>query len=81
MNFYLLLIIVSLLFIQGINYLRLKKKRMKKGHFDIYKWMRMGSQKRKQLDQEEKIKVMEHKNKLISKIRKEYSTYKKSLIK
>ena len=77
---YFILVIVVAIFIKAINYFR-STKRYKRRHINISEWMRMSSQNRQKLDQDEKIKVMEHKKELLSKIRREYSIYKKSITK
>ena len=43
--------------------------------------MTISRKQRITLDQQEKLKVMKQKNKLINKIRNEYSSYKKTLSK
>ncbi len=78
MHLLIILLLAFLLIVLCIVYL-LKKKINKRNSINIYKWMKMGAQKRRKLDQQEKIKVMKNKNSLISKIRKEYYNHKKSL--
>ena len=77
---YFILISFIILFLKRVNYFRARKM-YKRRQINIYDWMKMGSKNRKELDHSEQIKVMEHKKELLSKIRREYSNYKKSLIK
>ncbi len=63
------------------NYLLKRNRNIKIKEMDIYQWMNMESKKRRQFDQLENRKVMEHKSRLINKTRKEYIKHKESLTK
>ena len=81
-KFSILIFIISSLL--SLAFYRIYKKQyanIKFQKINIYTWMKMGRKKRCELDELDRINVMEKKNKLIARTRTEYLKYKKSTYK
>ncbi len=68
------LLILALCFIFGF-YRSYKYKRRK--NWSIYKWMKIGKNKRSNIDNKEKLKTLHRKTRLINKTRSEYLKLRK----